>query len=210
MLYYTHNVYTYYVCIIVKSALSGSQNQHFNYTTRCITLHKTSRVYIHFWKRVFSNHGGSTEATRGCGRIQHVFWRIDQHVCLWYFAHSLWVPPDLMCMDSATCIPLVTGLVSKLCGTQPINQGPRFWAHPASSPMPIEYLPPGLQRSSRETPYNAKVKNAWSYTSSPCYVNMVWYLLKHRAKCATWTFEDTRFNIKKFAFCSKRLLMCFI
>jgi hypothetical protein len=29
-------------------------------------------------------------------------------------------------------------------------------------------------------PFNAEVENAWSYTSTPQYVFMVWYLVKHR------------------------------
>jgi len=29
-------------------------------------------------------------------------------------------------------------------------------------------------------PYNAEVKNAWSHTSTPSYVFMIWCLLKHR------------------------------
>jgi len=34
---------------------------------RSITLHKTSCIYTYFWKRIVTNHGGSTEATREYG-----------------------------------------------------------------------------------------------------------------------------------------------
>jgi hypothetical protein len=32
----------------------------------------------------------------------------------------------------------------------------------------------------QSSPSSAKVKNAWSYTSTPQYVFMVWCLVKHR------------------------------
>jgi hypothetical protein len=42
----------------------------------------------------------------------------------------------------------------------------------------------GVKRPEREAdhspPSNAEVKNAWSYTSTPHYVFMAWYLVKHR------------------------------
>jgi hypothetical protein len=45
-------------------------------------------------------------------------------------------------------------------------------------------LPLGVKRPGREAdhspPSSAKVKNAWSYTSTPKYVFMVWCLVKHR------------------------------
>jgi hypothetical protein len=45
-------------------------------------------------------------------------------------------------------------------------------------------LSPGVKRPRREAdhspPSSAEVKNAWSYTSTPPYVFMAWYLLKHR------------------------------
>jgi len=53
--------------------LSGPQSQHLNYITRSVTLNKTPCLYIHFWKWVVSNHGGSTKATCRCGRVWHVF-----------------------------------------------------------------------------------------------------------------------------------------
>jgi len=56
-----------------KAALSEPQNQHFNSTMRPIKLHKTSRMYISFRKLAVFNRGGSTQATRGCGRAWHVF-----------------------------------------------------------------------------------------------------------------------------------------
>jgi hypothetical protein len=44
----------------------------------------------------------------------------------------------------------------------------------------------GLKRPSHEAdhspPSSAKVKNAWSYTSTPEYVFMAWCLVKHRDK----------------------------
>jgi len=46
MLYYTYTVYKYDVCMNLKSAMLGPQNQNFNYITRSITLHKTSCTYI--------------------------------------------------------------------------------------------------------------------------------------------------------------------
>jgi hypothetical protein len=44
----------------------------------------------------------------------------------------------------------------------------------------------GVKRPRREAdhspPSNAEVKNMWSYTSSPLYIFMAWYLVKHRDK----------------------------
>ena len=52
---------------------SGPQNEHFNYSVRSITLYKSYYTYItHFSERGVSNHGGSTEETRGCGSVSHV------------------------------------------------------------------------------------------------------------------------------------------
>jgi len=48
MLYYTYAVYKCDVCINLKSAMLGLQDQHFNYITRSITLHKTSWMYKRF------------------------------------------------------------------------------------------------------------------------------------------------------------------
>jgi hypothetical protein len=53
---------------------------------------------------------------------------------------------------------------------------------------PIQWVPGslslGVTRSGREAghslPSSAKVKNAWSYTSSPPYIFMAWCLIKHR------------------------------
>ena len=66
-------VYIYYVYISVKSAFVRTTNQHCNYTTRSITLHKTSCIYTHHYKWVVYYHGGSTEATRGCCKVSHDF-----------------------------------------------------------------------------------------------------------------------------------------
>ena len=66
-----------YVCVMyaeaLKTPLSPLENQLFNYIFRSKTLYKTSCMYIYFWKWVISNHGGSTEAAPGCGRVSHVF-----------------------------------------------------------------------------------------------------------------------------------------
>jgi hypothetical protein len=57
-----------------------------------------------------------------------------------------------------------------------------------STQPPIQFVPwaasLGLKRPGREANhsllFNAEVKNAWSYTSTPQYVFMVWCLVKHR------------------------------
>jgi hypothetical protein len=54
--------------------------------------------------------------------------------------------------------------------------------------QPIQWVPGalslGVKRLDREAdhspPSSAKVKNAWSYTSTPPYVFLVWCLVKHR------------------------------
>jgi hypothetical protein len=38
-----------------------------------ITMLEVYCTYIHFWKLIVSNHGVSTEAPSGCGRVSHVF-----------------------------------------------------------------------------------------------------------------------------------------
>jgi hypothetical protein len=63
-------------------------------------------------------------------------------------------------------------------------------SRPALGPTqpPIKWvsqtLPLGVKRLGREAdhspPTSAEVKNAWSYTSTPQYVFMAWYLVKHR------------------------------
>jgi hypothetical protein len=40
-------------------------------------------------------------------------------------------------------------------------------------------------------PSSAEVKNAWSYTSTPQYVFMTWYLVKHRDNFTNFTFYFT-------------------
>jgi len=46
----------------------------------------------------------------------------------------------------------------------------------------------GVKRPGREAdhspPSSAEVKNAWSYTSTPQYVFMAWYLVKQRDNCS--------------------------
>jgi len=50
-----------------------------------------------------------------------------------------------------------------------------FWPHSASYPMGTGNK--AARAWSRETPpYNAEFKNAWSYTTTPQYVFMAWYL----------------------------------
>jgi hypothetical protein len=50
---------------------------------------------------------------------------------------------------------------------------------------------PGVKRPEREAdhlpPFSAKVKNMWSYTSTPQYFFMAWCLVKHRNEF-TFTF----------------------
>ena len=106
MLYYTYTVF--YVCINVKSAFSGPQNQHFNYIMRSTTLHKICCIYIHFWNWVVSNHGGSTEATRGCGRVSSIL--AGWWACfLWYFADSYECIQICSRCTVPTCTTLATG-----------------------------------------------------------------------------------------------------
>jgi hypothetical protein len=69
---YTY-VIPYYTYTASVAPLSGPQNQHFNYKIRATTLHKTSCIYIHFWQWLVSTQSGSTEASRGYGRVSHVF-----------------------------------------------------------------------------------------------------------------------------------------
>jgi hypothetical protein len=56
--------------------------------------------------------------------------------------------------------------------------------HPASYPMGTTGSFPGGKAARHEAdhspPSSAKVKNAWSYTSTPQYVLMAWCLVKHR------------------------------
>jgi hypothetical protein len=65
----------------------------------------------------------------------------------------------------------------------PIKRSPRFF--------------PGAKRPSREAghspPSRAKVNNTWSYSSTPLYISMTWYLVKHR---------------DNFAFISNIILRC--
>jgi len=71
-------------------------------------------------------------------------------------------------------------------------------SRPALGPTqpPIQWvtgtLSLGVKRPGREgdhsPPSSAEIKNAWSYTSTPPYVFMVWYLVKHRDNF-TFTFS---------------------
>jgi hypothetical protein len=57
-------------------------------------------------------------------------------------------------------------------------------AHLASYPICTGVVSPGVKRPGREadqsSPSNAEVKNALSYTSTPPYIVIAWYLVKHR------------------------------
>jgi hypothetical protein len=63
---------------------------------------------------------------------------------------------------------------------------------------PIQWVPGALslgvkllgRKADHSPPSSSKVKNAWSYTSIPQYVFMVWYLVKHRDN-VTFTFTFT-------------------
>jgi len=50
---------------------------------------------------------------------------------------------------------------------------------------PVQWVP-GVERPDRQADHslssNAKVKNAWSYTSNPQYVSMAWCLIKQYTK----------------------------
>jgi len=53
---------------------------------------------------------------------------------------------------------------------------------------PIQWVPGSLflevkrpgREADRSSPSGAEVKNAWKYTSTPQYVFMAWFLVKHR------------------------------
>jgi hypothetical protein len=57
-------------------------------------------------------------------------------------------------------------------------------AHPASYPLGTGALSQGVKWLGNEAdhspPSSAKVKNAWSYTSTPPYIFMAWCLVKYR------------------------------
>jgi hypothetical protein len=57
-------------------------------------------------------------------------------------------------------------------------------AHPASYPVGTRGSFPGVKWPGREVedspPSSAEVKNAWSYTSTPLYAFMAWWLVEHR------------------------------
>jgi hypothetical protein len=70
---------------------------------------------------------------------------------------------------------------------------------------PIQWVPGalslGVKRSGREAdhspPSSAKVKNAWSYTSTPQYIFMAWCLVKHRDNF-TFTFTFRLGHVRTF------------
>jgi len=70
-------------------------------------------------------------------------------------------------------------------------------SHPASA-MGTGTLSQGLKRPGSEAghlrPSSAGVKNGWSYTSTPLYVFMVWFLVKHRD---IFTFYLHKVHLKK-------------
>jgi len=53
----------------------------------------------------------------------------------------------------------------------------------ASCPEATEIFSSGIKRPEREAghlpPSSAEVKNAWSYTFTPPYAFIAWYLIKH-------------------------------
>jgi hypothetical protein len=61
----------------------------------------------------------------------------------------------------------------------------RLWgAHATSYPVGTEVVSLQVKRPGREAghspPPSAEIKNAWSITSVPSYVLLLWYLVKHR------------------------------
>ena len=68
ILCYTHAVYIYILCMLKRKKRLCQYHK--------IALCNTAQNILHvhtFLKIVVSNHGGSTEATRGCGTVLHVF-----------------------------------------------------------------------------------------------------------------------------------------
>jgi hypothetical protein len=65
---------------VYKAPSLWPQNQRY-YVMRSATFHKTSWMYIDFWKWGVSKHSDSTEATRGWSMVSHAFQRADQ-LCL--------------------------------------------------------------------------------------------------------------------------------
>jgi len=61
-----------------------------------------------------------------------------------------------------------------------------FGAHPAFQKMGTvgSYLP-GKAAGAWSWPLSADVKNAWSYTSTPPYVFVAWYMVKYRDTCTS-------------------------
>jgi hypothetical protein len=55
------------------------------------------------------------------------------------------------------------------------------------------------READHSAPSSAEVKNAWSYTSTPQYVFMAWYLVKHRDKGFTNNFKSRCVEEKKNA-----------
>jgi hypothetical protein len=76
------------------------------------------------------------------------------------------------------------------------TQPPIQWARGA--------LSLGLKRPGREAdhlpPSSAKVKNAWSYTSTPQYIFMAWCLVKHRDNFtfSIWCYLHSQQNFLSF------------
>jgi hypothetical protein len=73
-------------------------------------------------------------------------------------------------------------------------------AHSASSPLGPGTLSLGVKRPGREadhsSPSSAEVKNAWSYTFTPQYVFMAWYLFKHRDNF-TFSLHSPRYPLER-------------
>jgi len=75
-----------------------------------------------------------------------------------------------------------TGRHFILFATDQIGSG----AHRSSCPMGTGVLSPGVKQQGREADHSpssgAEVKEAWTCTSAPPYVSMVWRLVKHRIR----------------------------
>jgi hypothetical protein len=71
-------------------------------------------------------------------------------------------------------------------------------AHPVSYPMGTRIFSQEVKAAGRETdhspPSSAEIKNAWSYTSTPPYVFIVWCLIKHGCVFTAWNLVKHRDN----------------
>jgi hypothetical protein len=109
---YINTLYIMYA-LALKAPLSRPQNQYFNYTMRSTKLHKTYRMYIHFWKLVFSNRVGSKDVTCGWCRAWRVFQWAGQNFRLFYILRT-----------TSRCIQICSGCIAATCTPPP----PSYWA----------------------------------------------------------------------------------